>query len=175
MKLETERLILRELRMDDLDELYAILSDKESMLHYPETFSLTKSKKWIEWNRENYKRHGFGLWAVVLKESKQFIGDCGITLQEIEGSMVPEIGFHINKAYCKRGYATEAALACRDYAFNVLGFSTLYSYMKYTNKASCRVAEKTGMKYIKEYEDPVNTITKVYAITKDDYMVLKTK
>lgn len=170
--METDRLILRQLTIDDLEQLHAILSDAESMQHYPQPFDLNKSKNWITRNIENYATCGFGLWAVILKENNQFIGDCGITMQNINGNMEPEIGYHINKKYVNKGYATEAAQAWMKYAFEILEFEKVYSYMKYTNIPSQRVAEKNGMKFIMEYEDKINIITKVYAITKDEYKKL---
>ena len=88
MSVETERLILRELTMNDLEDLHKILSNPESMRYYPEPFSLERSKRWIEWNLENYRTYGFGLWAVIRKESGLFLGDCGITMQRINGSLV---------------------------------------------------------------------------------------
>ena len=159
--------------MSDLDDLYRILSDPESMMHYPKPFSRKKSVRWIEWNLDNYSTLGFGLWAVVLKQENLFIGDCGITMQKIDGKSLPEIGYHINKAHTGKGYATEAARACRDYAFKVLKLPKVYSYMKYTNIASQKVAEKNGMKLIAEFEDEINTITKVYALSRNDYLSLK--
>lgn len=168
MKIETERLVLRELTMNDLDDLHAIFSDHESMRHYPGPFSLEKTKKWIEWNIKSYVTSGFGLWGVILKEENRLIGDCGITMQGINGKMVPEIGYHINKNYTNRGYATEAAIACRDYAFIVLNFNRLYSYMKYTNAPSMRVAEKNGMKFVAEIEDQKNIKTRIYSISRDE-------
>ena len=83
--------------MDDFDALYEIMSDAETMQHYPAPFDEARTVRWIEWNLENYARHGFGLWAVVLKETAEFIGDCGITIQNIDGEKLPEIGYHINK------------------------------------------------------------------------------
>lgn len=170
MVIETKRLILRELTMDDLEGLHKIFSDPESMKHYPRPFTLEESKNWIKWNMENYATYGFGLWGVVLKEGNQFIGDCGITMQNICDKMEPEIGYAINKEYTKKGYATEAAQASRKYAFEVLKLKKVYSYMKYTNLASSRVAEKNGMKLIMEVEDLKNTITKIYAITLEEYL-----
>jgi RimJ/RimL family protein N-acetyltransferase len=164
MKMETKRLFLRELTMEDLEGLHKIFSDPESMRHYPKPFTLEETKKWIKWNIENYATYDFGLWGVVLKEGERFVGDCGITMQSINGKMEPEIGYHINKEYTNKGYATEAAKACQDYAFNVLKLKKLYSYMKYTNIASARVAEKNGMKLIMEVEDKKNIITRVYSI-----------
>ncbi len=109
------------------------------------------------------------MWAVELKENGQLIGDCGITMQNIHGNLEPEIGYHINKKYQKQGYATEAAAACIKYAFEILNFTKVYSYMKYTNEASARVAMKNGMHFVDEYEDPVNIITKVYAICREEW------
>ena len=169
MIIETNRLILRKLTLDDLTELHDILSDPETMKHYPKPFDLDKSISWIEWNVENYIKYGFGLWAVVLKESNQFIGDCGITMQNIKGDIVPEIGYHINKRNANMGYATEAAQACVKYAFETLKFNKIYSYMKYTNIPSQRVAEKNGMKFVEEIEDEKNEKTRIYAITLEEY------
>ncbi len=118
--LETERLYLRELVPSDTKELRKVLSDPESMQYYPHPFSEEEVDKWILWNIENYHNYQHGLWAVILKEGQVFLGDCGITMQNIENEIVPEIGFHIIKEYSKRGYATEAARACKDYAFQVL-------------------------------------------------------
>ena len=169
MQLETERLILRELTMDDFNDLYEIISDEETMKHYPKPFDKDKVKNWIEWNIENYKVFGFGLFAVVLKENGKMIGDCGITMQIIHGKIKPEIGYHINKKYQKHGYATEAAIKCKNYIFENTPFNTVYTYMKYTNVGSYSVALKNGMKLVDEFNDPVNTITKVYAITREEW------
>lgn len=169
MQLETERLILREYTMDDFDALYEILSDAETMKHYPKLFDREKVRNWIQWNIENYAVFGFGLWAVVLKESGSVIGDCGVTMQTIHGKIKPEIGYHIHKDYQRKGYATEAAVKCRDYIFENTPFGAIYSYMKYTNIGSYSVAMKNGMRLVDEFEDPVNTITKVYAITREEW------
>ncbi len=115
MVIETDRLILKELTMSDIDDLHEILSDPESMQHYPKPFDMDKTKSWIAWNIENYATYRFGLWAVILKSDNKFIGDCGITMQSINGCMEPEIGYHISKRYTNKGYATEAAQACIKY------------------------------------------------------------
>ena len=150
MKLETDRLILRELTMDDFACLYEILSDEETMKHYPKPFDEKKVKDWISWNIDNYETFGFGLWAVVLKENNQMIGDCGVTMQIIDGQIKPEIGYHINEKYQRRGYATEAAKICRDFIFENTPFNIIYSYMKYTNVGSYSVALNNGMKMVKK-------------------------
>ena len=153
----------------DLENLHMIFSDVESMKYYPKPFTLQETKNWINWNIENYSNYGFGLWCVILKENDQLIGDCGITLQKINNNMEPELGYHINKNYLNKGYATEAAQACRDYAFENFKFKKIYSYMKYSNIASVKVAEKVGMKLENELKDENNGITKIYAITFEEY------
>ncbi len=99
MIIETERLILREMTLDDYDALYAVLADSDIMQYYPYIFDESRVKGWITKNIERYQIFGFGLWAVVLKENDEMIGDCGITMQNINGSIKPEIGYHINKKY----------------------------------------------------------------------------
>ena len=81
--IETERLILREYTFDDFNILFEIVSDPETMQHYPATFDRQRTRDWIAWNLENYETYGFGLWTVVRKESGELIGDCGITIQNI--------------------------------------------------------------------------------------------
>ncbi len=171
--METERLILREYTYEDFDALYEIMSDSETMRHYPNPFDEELTREWIEWNLKNYKEYGYGLWAVVLKETGKFIGDCGITIQNIDGEMFPEIGYHINKKYWRQGFGSEAARAVRDWAFEHTEYDCLYSYMKYTNTGSCSVAVKNGMKKIKEYPDAKNEISCVYAITRYEWERLK--
>lgn len=168
--IETNRLILRPFEWSDLEALHEILSDEASMKHYPKPFDLKKCKAWIERNLNRYKTDGFGMWAVILKSENKFIGDCGITMQNINGEMQPEIGYHINKHYTRKGYATEAAIACKQYAFDVLKLDAVYSYMKHTNMPSSKVAENNGMKLVCSYDDPVNVITKVYKITREAYL-----
>ena len=156
--LETTRLFLRELTLSDKVELAKVLSDVESMRYYPHAFSETEVENWISWNIENYKSHNHGLWAVVLKENGAFVGDCGITLQEIDGKTIPEIGYHIVPKYAKKGYATEAANACKEYAFGTLGMKTICSYMSVDNIPSQKVAEKMGMVFQKKFKKTIQNI-----------------
>jgi len=140
MILETKRLILREYTYEDFDDLYAILSDAETMWHYPKPYDEKGTKRWLDWSLDNYQKHGFGLWAAVLKETGEFVGDCGLTIQNIGGQLLPEIGYHIQKKYWRQGLGSEAAKAVRDWAFENTNYDSLYSYMKYTNTASYSTA-----------------------------------
>lgn len=173
MVIEAERLLLREFTHKDFSALFEILSDPETMRHYPQPFDEKRTRDWIEWNLQNYKKYGFGLWAVVLKETDDFIGDCGLTIQNIDGDYLPEIGYHIHKKYWRRGFGSEAARAVRDWAFEHTEYDCLYSYMKYTNIASYFTAIANGMKKIKEYPDEKNEISYAYAITRKEWSTLE--
>ena len=117
--LETERLFLREMSIDDYDALYKVLADPEIMQHYPYSFDEERVRAWIERNMNRYKDNGFGLWAVCLKDTAEMIGDCGLTLQNIEGEMLPEIGYHIRKDQQHMGFAKEAAAAVTEAASDI--------------------------------------------------------
>lgn len=148
--LETGRLRLREYRHEDLDDLAALFSDQELMRYYSHPKSRDESLAWIEWNLGLYEARGFGLWVMELLESSEFIGDCGLTPQTLEGVTDIEVGWHTQRTHWNRGLATEAALACRNYAFEDLGIERLISIIHPENVASRRVAEKIGMKVEKE-------------------------
>ena len=154
--IETERLFLRQMNEDDFDALYLVLSDAEIMQHYPYIFDEKKVREWIKRNMDRYKENGFGLWAVCLKKTGEMIGDCGLTLQNIDGKMLPEIGYHIRRDHQRKGYAKEAAKAVMDWAFMNTDYPALYSYCKYTNLASIKTAESIGMSFEREYPDEVN-------------------
>ena len=169
----SERLILREYTEDDFEPLFSILSDAEIMANYPEPFDRDKVRLWIELNQRRYVSCGYGLWAVVMKETDELIGDCGLTIQNIDGVLLPEIGYHINKQYWRRGYGSEAAAAVRDWAFENTDHGRLYSYMRSTNIASYSTAESNGMKRVREYESETNGTVYVYEITRTDWEKLK--
>lgn len=162
--LETDRLFLREMSMDDFDALYKVLADAEIMQHYPYSFDEKRVRDWIERNMKRYLDNGFGLWAVCLKDTKEMIGDCGLTLQNIEGEMLPEIGYHIRRDQQHKGYAKEAAKGVLDWAMKNTEYPAFYSYCKYTNLPSIKTAEAIGMKFEKEYPDEANGITHVSVI-----------
>ena len=164
--IETERLILREYVMEDFSALYNILSDGETMKHYPRPYDERGTLRWLEWSLDNYKKYGFGLWAIELKSTGEFIGDTGITMQNIDGEALPEIGYHIDKRYWRNGYAKEAARAVRDWFFENTDFDAVYSYMTKTNIPSFSTAASIGMKRIKEFTDTDYTDCFVYELSR---------
>jgi [ribosomal protein S5]-alanine N-acetyltransferase len=150
MQLETKRLILREFSLNDVDDLLEVLSDPIAMQFYPKPFDRQMTQTWIERNMQSYIRHGFGLWALILKASGQLIGDCGLVAQKVDDSDAVEIGYHVRRVLWGQGFATEAAQACREYGFNQLDCNRLISLINPENIASRRVAEKNGMRLIKQ-------------------------
>lgn len=173
MQLETERLILRELTLEDLDALYEVLGDPENMRYYPYRFDRDRVQAWIARNLERYRMFGFGLWAVLRKDTGQLIGDCGITMQEIKDSIRPEIGYHIHRQHQRKGYAKEAAAACRDWGFTHTPFGMLYAYMKQGNAASAATAMAIGMKPAGTFTDRAGEQSRIYAITREEWRTLR--
>ncbi len=166
MQLETPRLFLRELTGDDLPALFAVLGDAGIMRYYPYSFDEARVRSWIARNIQRYGILGFGLWAVVRKETGRLIGDCGLTMQNINGVIRPEIGYHIRRDDQRQGYAAEAARTVRDWAFANTPFQILYSYMKQANVPSSAVAMANGMRKVEEFTDQEQEISVVYAITR---------
>jgi len=148
--LETPRLILREFRSDDADHLALILSDPETMRFYPAPFDRAGVEDWISRNLRRYQEHGHGLWAMLLKSTGELIGDCGLTVQDVDGQNEIEIGYHVRRDLWGHGLATEAAGACRDFGFAHLSVERIISLIRPANLASRRVAKKNGMAVWKE-------------------------
>ena len=148
--LETERLLLRELLLRDVDALAAVLSDPETMRYYPAALDRAGVTAWIERNRRRYRDDGHGLWAMVLKSSGEVIGDCGLARQVVDEVDEIEIGYHVRRDLWGQGFAPEAAAGCRDYGFEKLRVGRLISLIRPENLPSQRVAEKVGLSLWKE-------------------------
>ncbi|GED68972.1 N-acetyltransferase [Brevibacillus reuszeri] len=167
--LETERLLLRAYEADEIGALHAILSDPVTMQYWPAPFTLEGSQQWLNTNLKRYETNGFGRWAMVSKSSGQIIGDCGIVLAELDGQPEYDLGFIVAKEFWGKGMATEAAEACKQYAFSQLGIKRLCANMAFDHHASRRVIEKIGMTKEKEYVNARNRniLTFLYAIEND--------
>lgn len=146
MILETERLYLREMNQADFDALCNILQDEDTMYAYEGAFSDGEVQEWLDWQISRYQKWHFGLWAVILKETDEMIGQCGLTMQPWKEMEVLEIGYLFNRLYWHKGYATEAAKGCKKYAFETLKADEVCSIIRDTNVASQNVAIRNGMK-----------------------------
>ncbi|WP_053985368.1 GNAT family N-acetyltransferase [Niameybacter massiliensis] len=149
--LESERLYLRQMQQTDFTALCKILQDKEVMYAYEHAFDDGEVQEWLDRQIKRYKDYGFGLWAVILKETDEMIGQCGLTLQMCNGKEIMEIGYLFQKAFWHQGYATEAARACKQYAFEKLCANEVFSIIRDNNIASQNVAKRNGMSICNQF------------------------
>jgi RimJ/RimL family protein N-acetyltransferase len=154
--LETKRLLLREMTTDDLPALGAIVCDEQTMYAWNGAWSEAENRAGLEKQLRGYREDGFGRWAVVLKETGAVIGICGLQQCDTDKDRVLEIGCLFNRAHWRKGYASEAAGACKRYAFDVLGCPEVFSLIRDNNCASMNVAIRNGMlvrgRYTKTYK-----------------------
>jgi len=143
--LQTPRLLLRELIPDDLDFVTDMLAHPEVMRYYPKLYSRAEALQWLQRQRKRYADHGHGLWLVLDREAGHPVGQVGLIPQEVEGKIEPEIGYLIHRPFWRRGYATEAALGVRRYAFEERGYENVISLIRPENTPSQGVARKLGM------------------------------
>ena len=153
--LETERLLLRRLLPEDLDALYALYRDPEIRRYFPDgILTYEETKEELEWFLNGHpRRPELGLWATIYKPTNQFIGRCGLLPWTIEERDEVEVAYLLDKAFWGQGLGFEAARACADYAFNVLGLTRLICMIYPENVASINVARKLGMMLEKEMKD----------------------
>ena len=145
LRLETPRLELRALALDDLDDVASMLGDAEGLIHWGPPLNREESRSWIERNLRRYESDGFGRCAVILRSTAELVGDCGLIRTLVEGQPEVELGWIIRRTHRGKGIATEAAAAWRDYGFDSLGLERIVSMVNENNAASRRVAEKLGM------------------------------
>ena len=149
--LETKRLLLRELEPEDRKDLAEILQDPQVMHAYEHEFTDDDVQAWLDRQQERYRRDGFGLWAVVRRDTGEMVGQAGLTLQPYQDSQVLEVGYLLKRRHWHQGYAAKAAEGCKRYAFEKLGQRAVYSVIKADNAASIRVAERIGMEKADEF------------------------
>ena len=143
--LATERLTLREMALDDLDFVAAMLDHPEVMRFYPKRYARDEARAWIERQVQRYAEHGHGLWLVDERGSETPVGQVGLMMQEVEGTWEPEIGYLVHRPFWRCGYASEAAREVRKYAFGVLGRPKVISLIRPENIPSQGVARSLGM------------------------------
>ena len=177
MILQTPRLELRKLTADDYHDLAEILQDPETMYAYEGAFSDQEVQDWLDRQLERYHRDGIGLWAAVLRNTNIMVGQVGLTYQPVPFSdghteNWGEIGYLLKRKYWHQGYATEAALGCQKYAFEILHCDCVCSIIRDTNISSQRVAQRGGMtvvhRFVKHYRGVIMPHL-VYRITKEEY------
>lgn len=174
MELETERLRLRRMDLDDLDFMAAMLGDPEVTRYYPKAYSREEARGWIQRALERYERDGHALMLVEEKATGDPVGQVGLIRQEVEGERLEEIGYMLHRPYWGRGYATEAARAVRDDAFSRLELGWVGSLIRPVNEPSARVAQRIGMKPAREvtFHDLKHVL---HRITRLEWEAIKSK
>lgn len=144
MQSPTARLRFREMTEADLDEVEAVLSAPDPVRPNRRHRTRANAESWISWNMRNYVDHGHGLWVVETHDG-EFVGDCGLTTQDVEGELFVEVGYHVHLALRGQGLATEAALSVREAARSAR-VPHLVAIIRPENLPSQRVAEKVGLR-----------------------------
>jgi len=146
-KLDTERLILRLWRDEDVEPFAALNADPRVMEHFPTTISRVETEQLVERIRAHFSESGFGLWAVELRETGQFLGFVGLHEPAFDAHFTPcvEVGWRLDKRYWGKGYAPEAAAEAMRDGYERLGLSEIVSMTSTSNTKSMRVMEKLGM------------------------------
>ncbi len=146
---ETKRLILREWKDEDIAPFAAMNQDPKVMEFFPATLSLDETKALVERIRQHFKTHGFGLFAVEIKETGEFIGFVGLMTPTFEAHFTPcvEIGWRIASAHWKQGYATEAAKMVLHMALEKYGLKEVVSFTAAINLPSIAVMKKIGLQH----------------------------
>lgn len=148
---ETKRLYFRPLEHNDENDLYEILGNPEVMRFYPAPKTRQETREWIEKSIKLNNETGMGFFAMTCKETSEFTGECGFLPQDINGEEYIEIGYHVKRNHWRKGYASEAAIGCRDYGFENFGVKKLISLLvRPENIPSAGVARKVGMIIEKE-------------------------
>lgn len=146
--LETERLILREWKDEDIPAFVAMNQDPRVMEFFPALRTEQESRDGVEWHRRHFKEHGFCCYAVELKETGKFIGFVGLSIPPYQTHFTPcvEIGWRLAHQFWEKGYATEAAKAVLKSGFEKHSLKEIVSFTSTFNQPSMRVMEKIGLK-----------------------------
>ncbi|WDV44719.1 GNAT family N-acetyltransferase [Clostridiaceae bacterium M8S5] len=154
--IETERLLLRDWQEEDIPIFCNMNKDKEVMQYLPKVLTEEETKNFYNVIKKEFSDKGYGLYAVESKEKREFIGFVGFHIATFHIDFTPcvEIGWRIRREDWGKGYATEAAKACIDYGFEVLGFKEVYSFTYVINEPSQKVMQKIGLEYVKKFNHP---------------------
>lgn len=146
MMVETKRLRMRELTMDDLDAITTMLTDPETQRVWGRSMSRDDAVAWIEKQRGRYEADGCGYWLCVGRRAGEVVGQAGIVMIEVDGRREASLGWMIAPEHRGRGHATEAAAACLAWAFEHMEAERVIAPVRPENPASIRVAERIGMR-----------------------------
>ena len=164
VRLETPRTFMRDILGNDADFLLRMMGDAEVMRYYPKPADAREVREFIDRMRAAYKSDGCGLWLVVDRESGEPLGRVGLLRQHVNGVDEFEIGYMIHRPFWRRGLATEAAMAVREYAFAERKLPRVISLIRPDNVPSQGVARKLGMNVVDSW-DHAGVAYQVFAVT----------
>ena len=168
--IETNRLFLRELNLSDTSVLIELFSDPIAMKFFPAVKTNNEVNEWIQKNIDSYSTNNFGLYLCVLKQNGLAIGYCGLILQtDVDGKDEVEIGYGLIRKHWYKGYATEAAVGCKIYGFEILKLDNIISLIRPENTPSINVAIRNGMTWKKDIMR-WDYLHGIYSINKSEYL-----
>lgn len=153
---ESPRLGFREWKESDKEPFAKMNANKDVMKYFTKTLNSKESNRFIYIIQDYFNQRGYGLWAVEIKETKEFIGFIGFLMATFESEFTPcvEIGWRLDNRHWYKGYATEGAKACLEYGFDKLHLDEIYSFTSEVNQPSQNVMKKIGLKKIGEFPHP---------------------
>ena len=154
--ISTQRLCLRRWLSSDIEPFAKMNEDDHVMKYFPRKLTNNETIAWIEKSNLNFAKNKFGLFAVELKLTKEFIGFTGFAIPTFESFFTPcvEIGWRYKKEAWGQGYATEAAIACLAHGFDTFGFDKIVSFTSSLNARSQKLMQRIGMNYIADFDHP---------------------
>jgi RimJ/RimL family protein N-acetyltransferase len=172
-EVETERLLLRLWRTEDLEPLAGIFA-KEAVWRYPFKRGWTReeTQDFLIRKIDEWQRRGYSQWAVEEKEQAALIGFLGLAPPEFLPEVMPtvEVGWRLDPEWWGRGLATEGGRAALEYAFEILGLREVVSIYEPENVASGRVMEQLGMKRFVDTTHPTLGVPlRVYKLTSSEW------
>ena len=158
--IETERLIIRELRETDIEGIFELDSNTEVHKYLGNNPIKTKEEaiNIIQFIRNQYKERGIGRFAVIEKKSGEFIGWSGFKLNKGEKETLNgfdnfiDIGYRFIPKYWKKGYGLESAIACLDFGFKTLNYDIIYGAADIENVGSNKILQRIGLQFVNEFE-----------------------
>ncbi|HVZ38352.1 MAG TPA: GNAT family N-acetyltransferase [Candidatus Kapabacteria bacterium] len=165
MTIETERLRMRRYTADDADIMMPILSDPVTMKFWPRPFTEEEARTWVLRNLPFYEQDGYGRYLVTRRSDGAIIGDCGIVHRLRDESSEHDLGYIIHHPYQGNGYATEGARALLRHAFQDRTLPHVSANMAHDNEPSRHVAEKIGMRLVREFFNERNRGIRTFLFT----------
>ncbi len=169
--LETSRLVLREMSLNDLDFVASMLAHPEVMRFWPRCYSREEAEEWVRQQQDRYARHGHGYWLALEKATVQPVGQAGLLTLEVDGVEEVSLGYIVHRPFWRKGFATEAGAACLDYAFETFGEPRVIAPIRPENTPSQGVALKLGMEPEKRTTYRAGFEHLIFSISRDAHTV----